>query len=55
MVSVRTDTQGNNPRIQPFITGFLDSSVDRFSGNSGQPLKDAEMENMEHRFAHTAK
>ena len=32
VVIVRTDAQGNNPRIQPFMTGFLDSSNDSFSG-----------------------
>ena len=32
VVAVRTDAQGNNARIQPFMTGFLDSSNDSFSG-----------------------
>ena len=32
VVIVRTDAQGNNPRIQPFMTGFLDTSNDSFSG-----------------------
>ena len=32
VVIVRTDAQGNNPRIQPFMTGFLDPSNDSFSG-----------------------
>jgi glucose/arabinose dehydrogenase len=32
VVIVRTDAQGNNPRIQPFMTGFLDASDDSFSG-----------------------
>ena len=32
VVAVRTDAQGNNPRVQPFMTGFLDASNDSFSG-----------------------
>jgi glucose/arabinose dehydrogenase len=32
VVIVRTDAQGNNPRIQPFMTGFLDPINDSFSG-----------------------
>ena len=32
VVTVRTDAQGNNPRIQAFMTGFLDPSNDSFSG-----------------------
>ena len=32
VVTVRTDASGQNPRIQAFMTGFLDSSNDSFSG-----------------------
>ena len=32
VVTVRTDAQGNNPSIKAFMTGFLDSSNDNFSG-----------------------
>jgi glucose/arabinose dehydrogenase len=32
VVTVRTDAQGNNARIQPFMTGFLDPINDSFSG-----------------------
>jgi glucose/arabinose dehydrogenase len=32
VVAVRTDAQGRNPRIQAFMTGFLDPSNDSFSG-----------------------
>lgn len=32
VVAVRTDAQGNNPRIVPFMTGFLDPINDSFSG-----------------------
>lgn len=32
VVTVQTDAQGNNPRIRPFMTGFLDPSNDSFSG-----------------------
>ncbi|MBC7941377.1 MAG: sorbosone dehydrogenase family protein, partial [Chitinophagaceae bacterium] len=32
VVTVRTDAQGNNARVEPFMTGFLDSSSDSFSG-----------------------
>ncbi len=32
VVTVRTDAQGNNPRIQSFMSGFLDGSNDSFSG-----------------------
>jgi glucose/arabinose dehydrogenase len=32
VVRVQTDAQGNNPRIRPFMTGFLDPSNDSFSG-----------------------
>ena len=32
VVIVHTDAQGSNPRIQPFMTGFLDASNDNFSG-----------------------
>lgn len=32
VVTVRTDAQGNNPRIVPFMTGFLDPINDSFSG-----------------------
>ena len=39
VVSVRTDAQGNNPRIQPFMSGFLDSSNDSFSGRPAYLLQ----------------
>ena len=32
VVTVRTDASGQNPRIQAFMTGFLDGSNDSFSG-----------------------
>ncbi|MBL8333245.1 MAG: PQQ-dependent sugar dehydrogenase [Rubrivivax sp.] len=32
VVMVRTDAKGSNPRVQPFMTGFLDPSNDTFSG-----------------------
>ena len=32
VVAVKTDAKGNNPRIQPFVTGFLDPINDSFSG-----------------------
>ena len=32
VVTVRMDAQGNNPRIQAFMTGFLDPSNDSISG-----------------------
>ena len=32
VVTVRMDAQGNNPRIQAFMTGFVDPSNDNFSG-----------------------
>ena len=32
VVTVRMDAQGNSPRIQPFMTGFLDPINDSFSG-----------------------
>ncbi len=32
VVTVRMDAQGNNPRIQSFMTGFLDGSNDSISG-----------------------
>lgn len=32
VVAVQTDAQGNNPRIRPFMTGFLDPSNDSISG-----------------------
>ncbi len=32
VVTVRTDADGKNARIQPFMTGFLDSAANTFSG-----------------------
>ena len=32
VVTVRTDANGHNPRIQSFMSGFLDGSNDNFSG-----------------------
>jgi glucose/arabinose dehydrogenase len=32
VVTVRTDADGKNARIAPFLTGFLDSSTEAFSG-----------------------
>lgn len=32
VVMVATDAEGNNPRVRPFMTGFLDPSNDSFSG-----------------------
>ena len=32
VVTVRADADGGNPRITPFMTGFLDSSTEAFSG-----------------------
>jgi glucose/arabinose dehydrogenase len=32
VVTVQTDADGKNPRIRPFMTGFLDPSNDNFSG-----------------------
>jgi glucose/arabinose dehydrogenase len=32
VVVVRTDAQGNNPLVRPFMTGFLDPINDSFSG-----------------------
>jgi len=32
VVTVRTDADGKNPKIEPFMTGFLDASNDAFSG-----------------------
>lgn len=39
VVTVRTDAQGNNPRIVPFMTGFLDPINDSFSGRPAYMLQ----------------
>jgi glucose/arabinose dehydrogenase len=31
-VMVTTDANGNNPRVTPFVTGFLDARTDEFWG-----------------------
>jgi glucose/arabinose dehydrogenase len=32
VVAVRTDANGGNPRVEPFVTGFLDTASDSFWG-----------------------
>ncbi len=32
VVTVRTDADGKNPKVEPFMTGFLDPNTDAFSG-----------------------
>ena len=39
VVTVRTDAQGKNPRIVPFMTGFLDPINDSFSGRPAYMLQ----------------
>ena len=37
--SLQTDAQGSNPRVRPFMTGFLDPSNDSFSGRPAYLLQ----------------
>lgn len=39
VVTVRADPDGRNPRVTPFMTGFLDSSTDAFSGRPAYLLQ----------------
>ena len=32
VVTVRTDANGNNPKVEPFMTGFVNPGADSFSG-----------------------
>jgi glucose/arabinose dehydrogenase len=32
VVTVRTDADGRNAKVEPFMTGFLDAKSDEFSG-----------------------
>ena len=32
VITVKADADGKNPKVAPFMTGFLDSSTEAFSG-----------------------